>query len=583
MYSFWPKQTDSNPFTEVLNQTQKYVASNTLDEPLPWMNSSLVSGDAAVTVAALKEEEGKDIAVLGSGELVQTLMEHRLVDEYTLLIHPLVLGSGRRLFREGSRYAPAAAVEFRHHDNRRGHRDLHAKRNRAEHMSAIAGLFVALTLAGTMLAPADIERPPSEEPRQPAIWVLTPPSPVLATDGRRHLVYEILVENTTSSPLRLDRVEVVAPGSGVVAVYRGRELEKFLVGFGPPRRTLATGRLGGVFLDVTFAPRDRIPSRLEHRLVFGRARPLTVAGAETTIDHRAPSRVSPPLQGDDLLVLGCCGRNVGHRFALLEVDGSLYLAQRFAIDFLRVDEQLNFYSGDPAKNESYFAYGDEIRAAAPGVVVAARDGVPDNTPPDIPPEAMTIEGASGNFVTVDHGDGRFAMYAHLQPGSQRVGIGDRVRRGQILGLVGNSGNSDFAHLHFHITDGPSNLGANGVPYVFDRFRLDARVEGLESEPPSPVLVPADPPRLRNQPAPTDRRCDLVRVASRVPPGGTDDHTFQPAGPYRCSDRIRVAQALGERRADAVGRTPGVGGDRAGHLVHPGGRGQRLGEVSRGCC
>ncbi len=259
---------------------------------------------------------------------------------------------------------------------------------------------------------------------------------------------------------------------------------------------------------------DRIPSRLEHRLVFGRSQPpLVVAGAETTVDHRAPSRVSPPLEGDDLVVLGCCGRNIGHRFALLEVEGSLYLAQRFAIDFLRVDEQLNFYSGDPAKNESYFAYGDQIRAAAPGIVVAARDGVPDNTPPNIPPEAMTFEGASGNFVTVDHGDGRFAMYAHLQPGSQRVGIGDRFRRGQILGLVGNSGNSDFPHLHFHITDGPSNLGANGVPYVFDRFRLDARVEGLESEPQMPVLVPAPPPRLRINQLPLTGDVISFRVAN----------------------------------------------------------------------
>jgi dihydrofolate reductase len=111
MYSFWPKQTDSNPFTEVLNQTQKYVASNTLAEPLPWMNSILVSGDGAETVAALKEEPGKDIAVLGSGELVQTIMERGLVDEYTLLIHPLVLGSGRRLFRQGTKYAP---LELKH-------------------------------------------------------------------------------------------------------------------------------------------------------------------------------------------------------------------------------------------------------------------------------------------------------------------------------------------------------------------------------------------------------------------------------------------------------------------------------------
>lgn len=97
---FWPQQTD-NPFTEVLNKTQKYVASTTLTEPLPWENSTLLQGDAADAVAELKKEPGPDLAVLGSGVLIQSLMARDLVDEYVLLVHPLVLGSGRRLFADG--------------------------------------------------------------------------------------------------------------------------------------------------------------------------------------------------------------------------------------------------------------------------------------------------------------------------------------------------------------------------------------------------------------------------------------------------------------------------------------------------
>jgi dihydrofolate reductase len=97
-YAHWPNQPEPNPFTQVLNATQKYVASTTLTEPLPWINSTLLAGDAAETVAKLKEQPGKDLAVLGSGELVRSLLRHDLIDECTLLIHPLVLGSGRRLF-----------------------------------------------------------------------------------------------------------------------------------------------------------------------------------------------------------------------------------------------------------------------------------------------------------------------------------------------------------------------------------------------------------------------------------------------------------------------------------------------------
>ena len=109
-YGFWPEQT-GNPFTEVLNSTRKYVASATLAEPLPWSNSTLLEGDAADAVAGLKQEQGKDLTVLGSGELVQSLRRRDLVDEYVLLIHPLVLGSGRRLFPDGSSFAALRLVD----------------------------------------------------------------------------------------------------------------------------------------------------------------------------------------------------------------------------------------------------------------------------------------------------------------------------------------------------------------------------------------------------------------------------------------------------------------------------------------
>jgi dihydrofolate reductase len=100
-YGFWPQQGD-NPFTKILNTAQKYVASTTLEEPLPWQNSTLLKGDVAKAVAALRDEPVDRVVILGSGELVRSLMPHGLIDEYVLLIHPLVLGTGRRLFPEGA-------------------------------------------------------------------------------------------------------------------------------------------------------------------------------------------------------------------------------------------------------------------------------------------------------------------------------------------------------------------------------------------------------------------------------------------------------------------------------------------------
>ena len=109
-FSVWPKRTD-NPFTPVLNNSLKYVASRTLREPLPWQNSALVSGDAAETVARLKQQPGKDIVVLGCGDLMQTLMRHGLVDVYVLLIHPLLLGRGHRLFNDDAQRSKLSLVK----------------------------------------------------------------------------------------------------------------------------------------------------------------------------------------------------------------------------------------------------------------------------------------------------------------------------------------------------------------------------------------------------------------------------------------------------------------------------------------
>ena len=108
--SFWPKQKD-NPFTEVLEKSQKYVASRTLKEPLPWSNSTLLAGDAADAVASLKEESGNDLTILGSGMLIESLRKRNLIDKFVRMIHPLVLGSGRRLFADGGALAALELID----------------------------------------------------------------------------------------------------------------------------------------------------------------------------------------------------------------------------------------------------------------------------------------------------------------------------------------------------------------------------------------------------------------------------------------------------------------------------------------
>ncbi|MEY9947388.1 dihydrofolate reductase family protein [Kitasatospora sp. GAS1066B] len=107
----WAERTDGNPFTEKLNNTRKYVASGTLAEPLPWQNSTLLTGDLAHAVGQLKKELEQDIVVLGSGELVRSLVAAGLVDRFVLSIHPLLLGSGRRLFPEDGSFSRLRLVD----------------------------------------------------------------------------------------------------------------------------------------------------------------------------------------------------------------------------------------------------------------------------------------------------------------------------------------------------------------------------------------------------------------------------------------------------------------------------------------
>jgi dihydrofolate reductase len=111
--AFWPNQPADDPFAAAMNSLPKHVASTTLEEPLTWQNATLLKGDVAEAVAELKRQPGKDLQVIGSGELVQTLIRHQLVDEYRLMVHPLVLGSGRRLFGDGTVKIPLQLIETR--------------------------------------------------------------------------------------------------------------------------------------------------------------------------------------------------------------------------------------------------------------------------------------------------------------------------------------------------------------------------------------------------------------------------------------------------------------------------------------
>jgi hypothetical protein len=207
---------------------------------------------------------------------------------------------------------------------------------------------------------------------------------------------------------------------------------------------------------------------------------------ETPISRAAPVVVGLPFRGPGWVAGDSVNATGTHRRTLIPIrdaagvpiTGAFHVPERYAIDWVVVDDDDRREVGPIDANASYLAYGREILAVADGTVTRTRDGMPQGTPPHNPP-GQTTETAAGNFIMQDIGSGHYAFYAHLQPGSLRVHEGDRVVRGQVLALLGNSGNSSEAHLHFHVSDANDPLMSEGVPYVFDRFREVGQADGLD--------------------------------------------------------------------------------------------------------
>ncbi|WP_439881884.1 M23 family metallopeptidase [Pontibacter sp. MBLB2868] len=152
-------------------------------------------------------------------------------------------------------------------------------------------------------------------------------------------------------------------------------------------------------------------------------------------------------------------------------------AQRYAIDFVKLDKQGNLFKNKGASNADWYSYGEEILAAAGGKVISVKDGIPEHQTPGKLDYKITIDNIAGNNVYIDMGKNVVALYAHMQPGSIKVKEGEIVKKGQVLGKLGNSGNSDAPHLHFHVVDtnnipfAESRNGFywEGIPYAFPKY------------------------------------------------------------------------------------------------------------------
>jgi murein DD-endopeptidase MepM/ murein hydrolase activator NlpD len=405
-------------------------------------------------------------------------------------------------------------------------------------------LLLALTLSSAVLlgsvSLAEARVPKVDGDFTPLI--VTPlepdPSPVLGTDGKYHVAYELVVLNTSPRDLTITEVETLARGRVVQRVGAAEVAARsFLVADyatpPTPAATVPSGKSVILLLDGRYRNRKAVPRSFTHRFkasfgplppglnLFARLFPerrVQTAGKVTTGTSK-PIRIGRPVAGENWWAFNACCTLSSHRAAMVPIGGRINGAERYAVDWMQLDPEVSPLfdeagqpvglvrpGGDVGVNEDYISYGAPLFAVADGTVVSAVDGRPD-APAGVVTPTLTIPELPGNYVVLKIAPRRYAFYGHMEPGSISVKVGERVRRGEQIGRLGNSGSTTAPHLHFGVMAGAQPLTATQLPWVIDRFRL----QGMATDSFEPG---GDRPRRNQMP--------LIGTVTRFPAVNTGD-------------------------------------------------------------
>jgi hypothetical protein len=335
------------------------------------------------------------------------------------------------------------------------------------------------------------------------------PLRVSGSDGVDHLEYDLLVTNGFAAPVTLTSIDVVNPDGETLLTLEGDALviaTQPLLGRTPTAAVSPSGTVA-VVMDVT-VPTSYLVDRLSHHMTYEVApdapvRSLigsfTIDGPELPVDPRPATVLAPPLRGDGWLANnGCCAAESIHRAVRVPVGGAHIGKQEiFSIDFAQLRDGQAF-TGDGSHPEDWFGFGAEILAVADGTVVAIQEGYPEQVPLQ-PVTGMTgPQDFGGNAIVLAIAPGVYAYYGHLQPGSITVAVGDQVTTGEVLGLLGNTGNSSGPHLHFGLVDQPDPMLGLSLPMVFDQwilqgtFDLAAYEAAVDGDPATALTLKDEP-------------------------------------------------------------------------------------------
>lgn len=308
------------------------------------------------------------------------------------------------------------------------------------------------------------------------------------SEGAQHLFYEVQLTNFSGSPIQLRCLDVIdgdVPAAAPVASFSAEALQALTSTVGEEKQTammpIPAGGTQIFFVEVKIPEGQVVPRHLVHRVSIGGG---TIVMAAIPV-HRTVKVLGRPVTGSDWIAADGPGSDPGnhHRRGLFISNGSLTDSRRLAIDW-KVIKNGKSYSGDAHAATSYYAYGRPLLAVGDAKVVRAEDGHPDNPAghgADFHPAApITIDNVGGNLIVLDLGDGQYVHYFHLKTGSVRVRVGDHVRKGQVIGAIGASGDAREPHVHLEVTDASETLAGEGLPYVIDHYSVMDPKTGMRS-------------------------------------------------------------------------------------------------------
>lgn len=310
-----------------------------------------------------------------------------------------------------------------------------------------------------------------------AMRVVHPPQPVVVA-GETCFTLELRLESN-EDVLRVRKqtmreLEVLVSGKRLAA-WDGEALAARLAslsrGEAAKRRPVHAPAL--IYLDFALPKGANVPAELDFCLTFDDG----IISATTKVDRSPAVTFGPPLRGGPWVAIYGAAMERGHRRVWFDFSAPVHIPARFAIDFVKLDEKGAFAKGDDTKVASHFGYGAEVLAVGDATVVSARSHLPEDDA--VSTARRPLYEASGNYVSLDLGNGRYVHYEHLRPESLKVRVGDKVQRGQVLAELGNTGDSTGPHLHLHVSNAATPLAGEGLPFALESWEWLGQYESLD--------------------------------------------------------------------------------------------------------